>query len=94
MSKRITVLMQVTPGRSAEFETFMAEATARVRAEDPGCEMYDLFRSIDDETRYTLIESWTKAEDLEAHRSSEAMAHIGGMREFFAGPLEIYRYED
>ena len=94
MSKRITVQMQVTLGRAAEFETFMAAATARVRAEDAGCEQYHLFRSIDDDHGFALIESWATAENLEAHRASEAMAHIGGMRDFLAAPPTLHRYED
>ena len=94
MSKRITVQMQVQPGQSAAFEAFMAEATARVRAEDAGCELYDLFRSVDDESRFVLVESWATAEDLEAHGSSPAIEQVRGMREYLAGPSVVHRYED
>jgi len=94
MSMRITVQLQVEPGRSAEFERFMAEATARVRAEDEGCETYHLFRSLDDGTRYALIESWATDAALDAHRESEAMAHIRGMRDFLAEPATVHRYRD
>lgn len=94
MSKRITVQMQVQPGQCEAFEALMVEATARVRAEDAGCELYDLFRSIDDASRYVLIESWATAEDLEAHGSSPAIEQVRGMREHLAGPSLVHRYED
>ena len=94
MSKRITVQMQVQPGRKAAFEAFMAEATARVKAEDAGCELYDLFRSVDDEACFVLVESWATAEDLEAHSGSPAIEQMRGMREYLAEPAVVHRYED
>ena len=94
MSQRITVQLQVQPGQSAAFEGFMAEATARVRAEDAGCEQYHLFRSLDEETRYVLIESWATAEDLAAHGSAPAIEQLRGMRAYLAGAPEVHRYED
>ncbi len=82
MSIRLTVKFQVQPGKSEEFETMAQAAAARVRAEDQGCEAYHLYRSLDDESQYVLVESWATAADLEAHGSSPA---IGEMQKI--GPL-------
>ena len=45
----------------------MAGATAKVKAEDSGCNNYDLFRSVEDDTKYLLFENWATEEDLTAH---------------------------
>ena len=62
MSIRITVQLPIKAGNAVEFEAAAAPALARVRAEDKGCEMYDLFKSCDDDTRFVMVESWAAAE--------------------------------
>ena len=57
MSIRMTVQLPIKAGKAAEFEAAAAPALARVRAEDAGCEMYDLFKSCDDDTRFVMVES-------------------------------------
>ena len=94
MSKRLTVELQIREGTSADFEEMMMAATARVRAEDSGCEQYNLFKALDRPTRYVLLESWASDEDLEAHMSSAAMEQVRGMSEYFASPPVVHRYED
>jgi quinol monooxygenase YgiN len=82
VSIKIAVQLQIQPGKSAEFEAIAQGAAARVRAEDAGCEQYHLYRSLDDENRYVLLESWANAQDLEAHGRSPG---IGDFRKI--GPL-------
>ena len=94
MAVRLTVQMQIQPGKAQEFEAIGGAAAARVRAEDRGCEMYDLFRSIDDETRYVLVEAWTTAEDLKAHGSSPGIADMRKVGPLLAGRSVMHRYED
>ncbi len=76
MSIRMTVQLPIKAGKAAEFEAAAAPALARVRAEDAGCEMYDLFKSCDDDTRFVMVESWAAEADLEAHKTSPAMKDI------------------
>jgi quinol monooxygenase YgiN len=94
MSVRLTVQMQIQPGKAQEFEAIAGAAAARVRAEDKGCEMYHLFRSIDDDTRYVLVEAWTTAEDLKAHGSSPGVADMRKVAPLMAARLVSHRYED
>jgi quinol monooxygenase YgiN len=93
MSMRLTVQLQIQPGKSEEFETIAHAAATRVRAEDNGCEMYDLFRSIDDPNRYVLIESWATQADLDDHGKSPAMADMGKIGPLLAGRPVMHRYE-
>ena len=58
MSIRLTVQIQIQPGKNEEFEAAAGAGVKAVKATDKGCEMYDLFRSVDDPTRYVMVESW------------------------------------
>ena len=77
MAIGLTVEFTIGEGQNDAFEAFMAGATAKVKAEDSGCNNYDLFRSVDDDTKYILFENWATEEDLTAHGTSEAMAGHG-----------------
>ena len=94
MSIRLTVQLTIQSGKSNEFEAAAAGATARVKAEDKGCEMYDLFRSVDDDTRYVMVESWATEEDLAAHMKSPAMAEMAKLGPFMAGAPVMNQYSD
>lgn len=95
MSIRLTVQLPIKSGEAENFEKAAGPALARVKAEDKGCEMYDLFRSVDDDTRYVMVESWASAEDLEAHKTSPAMGEIGkAIGGFIAGAPVMHQYED
>ena len=94
MSIGFTVQLPIKEGKADEFEADDGPALARVRAEDKGCEMYDLFRSVDDPTRYVMVESWASEEDLEAHKTSAAMGEVGkAIGGFIAGAPVMHQYE-
>jgi len=94
MSVRLTVQMLVQPGKTQEFEAIAKAATARVRAEDKGCERYDMFRSLDDETSYVLVEAWTTDDDLKAHASSPGVADLREVGPLLSARTVMHRYED
>jgi quinol monooxygenase YgiN len=95
MPIRLTVQLPIKEGKAAEFEAAAGAALARVRAEDKGCEMYDLFKSCDDDSRFVLVESWASEADLEAHKTSDAMGGVGkAFGEFLAGRPVLHQYED
>ncbi len=94
MSLRLTVQLTIQPGKNEEFEAVAGAAIAQVKAEDSGCEMYDLFKSVDDDTRYALIESWASQADIDAHGKSEAMTAMQKIGEFMVGGPIMHRYED
>ena len=93
MSIRLTVQLSIKPGQALAFEAAAKPALTRVRAEDEGCEIYDLFRSVDDDTRYLILESWASEAELEAHKSSAAMGGVGrAIGAFIAGAPVMHQY--
>lgn len=94
MSKRLTVHLSIQPGKANDFKAAASAAISRVKAEDKGCESYDLFQNVDDDTRFVMVESWASAEDLAAHGKSPAMAEMAKIGPFLAGAPVMHRYED
>ncbi len=95
MSIRLTVQLPIKEGEADAFEAAAGPALARVRAEDAGCEMYDLFKSCDDDTRFVLVESWASEADLEAHMTSAAMGDVGkALGGYMDGAPVMNKYED
>ena len=94
MSIRLTVQFAIQPGKGTEFEAAAGNAIKQVKAEDKGCEMYDLFKSVDDDTRYALIESWVNQDDLDAHGKSPGMAEMQKIGPFLGGRPTMHRYSD
>lgn len=77
MSIRLTVELSIKEGHADTFQAAAGPAMARVRAEDKGCEAYELFRSCDDDTRFVIVESWATEADMEAHGTTPAMGAVG-----------------
>jgi len=95
MSIRLTVQISVKPGTGKDFAAAAKPALARVKAEDKGCEMYDLFRSVDDENRFVIVESWASQADLDAHMKSPAMGDVGkALGAFLGGAPVMHTYKD
>ena len=95
MSIRLTVQLTVQEGKADEFQAAAGPALARVKAEDAGCEMYDLFKSVDDDSRFVLVESWASEEELTAHMTSAAMGDVGkALGSFIGGAPVMHKYED
>ena len=94
MSIRLTVQLPIKEGQAEAFEAAAGPALAQVKSEDAGCEMYDLCRSVDDPTRYVMVESWASEADLEAHKTSAAMGAVGkAIGGFIAGAPVMHQYE-
>ena len=94
MSLRLTVQFKIQDGKGADFEAAIGGAISKVKAEDEGCEMYDLFKSVEDDTRYALIESWATQEDIDAHGKSPGMAKMMKIGPLMDGPPKMHRYSD
>jgi quinol monooxygenase YgiN len=95
MSVRLTVQLTVKPGTANDFKTAAKPALARVKREDAGCEMYDLFQSVDDETRFVMVESWASDAELDAHMKSPTMGDVGkALGAFIGGAPVMHKYKD
>jgi len=95
MSVRLTVQLKVQAGKANDFKAASKAPLARVKREDKGCEMYDLFQSVDDDTRFVMVESWASEADLDAHMKSPTMGDVGkALGAFIAGAPVMHRYKD
>jgi quinol monooxygenase YgiN len=93
MAIGITVKFEIKPGTSEQFEAGFKKAAAAVKTQDQGCEMYDLFKSVDSPTRYVMVERWTTAELLAAHMKSPTMAGMAALAPHFAGAPSLAKYD-
>ena len=93
MAIGVTVKFEIKPGTNETFETGFRKAAAAVKAQDEGCEMYDLFRSVDVPTRYVMVERWTTQALLDAHMKSPTMAGMAALAPHFAGAPAFSKYE-
>jgi len=93
MAIGLTLKFEIKPGTGTEFETGFRKAAAVVKAQDEGCEMYDLFKSIDSPTTYVMVERWATQALLDAHMKSPTMAGMAALAPHFAGPPTMAKYE-
>ena len=93
MAIGLTVQFTIKEGSNEDFEAGFAKAASDVKAQDEGCEMYDLFRSVDDSTRYAMVERWTSQESLTAHMKSPSMEGMKALAPHFAGAPAMAQYE-
>jgi quinol monooxygenase YgiN len=89
----LTLKFEIKPGTNEQFETGFRKAAAAVKAQDQGCEMYDLFRSIDSPTTYVMVERWTTQDLLDKHMKSPTMAGMAALAPHFAGAPSMTKYE-
>ena len=93
MAIGITVQFTIQEGSNEAFEAGFAKASAVVKEQDEGCEMYDLFRSVEEPLRYAIIERWASQELLDAHMKSPSMAGMAELGPHFASAPAMTQYE-
>jgi len=93
MAIGITVRFEIKPGTNEQFEMGFQKAAAAVKAQDAGCEMYDLYKSVDSSTSYVMVERWTTQALLDAHMKSPTMAGMAALAPCFAGRPSLAKYE-
>ncbi|MPZ65659.1 MAG: antibiotic biosynthesis monooxygenase [Pseudonocardiaceae bacterium] len=89
----VIVVATITPqpGQQDAVEAALRDAI-RVVHDEEGCLRYALHRTLDEPTRFVMIEKWTTAAALDAHRRGAALAELGGRLEgLVAGPADVVR---
>ena len=66
MAVRLIVTITAAPGKGAELGAAYRERCAEVM-EEPGCEQFEVFRSVVDPDKLVLIERWADQAALDAH---------------------------
>lgn len=63
----LVVTLEIQDGKQDEFETVFKDLMAKVKAGEPGCIWYQLFKSKTSATTYTVMEQYASQEALDAH---------------------------
>jgi len=78
MSIGVVATLKIQDGKEGEFEAFATELARQVRANEPGCLMYQLTKSKTEPGTYKF---------LELYKDADALTHHGGTDYFkAAGP--------
>ena len=93
MSVRLLVTLTAASGKGAEFaEAFGARCEDVMK--EPGCEQFELFRSVANPDRFVLLELWVDQAALDAHAKVNATRAPlpEGLRSGVPGEREDYVY--
>ena len=71
MAVRLVVTINAAPGKGAEFARAFKPRCEESR-KDAGCLQFELFQSIFDPDKFTLIELWENQAALDAHAKLQA----------------------
>jgi quinol monooxygenase YgiN len=71
MSVRLVISITAAPGKGAEFARAFKPRCEESR-KDAGCLQFELFQSVFDPDKFTLLELWESAEALAAHAKLQA----------------------
>lgn len=89
MSITVIADIQPTPENAEAAKAILLATVARVRAEDAGCERYDLNYEASTGT-YVMLEQWASEDALTAHSQSPAFLALGaGLEGLLAAPLNV-----
>ncbi len=86
----VVAIIRAKEGREAEFERTFLEMTAKVKANEPGNQMYQLTRSRTEPRTYKVLEMYADQAAFEAHGASEHYKEGGrALRELVEGRPEV-----
>ena len=83
----LIVRFRLTPGGWPAFAAIMAEHARLTRAEEPGCQQFDVLHDEEDSDHAILVEVYADRAAYEAHRANPRMP---GVNEAL-GPLTVER---
>ena len=86
----VVAVLKAKEGREQEFEQVFTEMTAKVKANEPGNQMYQLTRSRAEPRTYKVLEMYVDQAALEAHSTSDHYKEGGRkMRDLVEGRPEV-----
>jgi quinol monooxygenase YgiN len=91
MSIRLIVEITAAPGKGSELAKLYKPRCEEIMKE-PGCEQFEVFQSVVNPDRLTLLERWTDQAALDVHRESErdARAAAGGIARGHDSPRGLH----
>jgi quinol monooxygenase YgiN len=86
----VVAILKVQPDKAADFEKVFLDLSAKVKANEPGCLMYQLTKSKTEAGTYKVLELYASEDALKAHGGSDYFKAAGAaMGPFMAGRPEI-----
>lgn len=73
----VVATLEVQAGKQEEFETIATDLMAKVKANEPGCLTYQLYKPKGAETTYVFLEQYASAEALAAHGQTDYFKAAG-----------------
>lgn len=90
----VVAKLSVQDGKQADFEAVAKDLMAKVKANEPGCLTYQLYKAKGSETDYIFMEQYASADDLKAHGQTEYFKAAGpGLGACLAGAPSIEYYD-
>ena len=90
----VIATIQVKQAPAVQFETVFRKMTARVKANEPGNQMYDLWKPQDGSRDYRVVEVYESPEALEIHGKSDHYREGGrALRDLVAAPPKVERFD-
>ena len=89
----VVAKLKIADGKEAEFEAIAKDLMAQVKANEPGCLTYQLYKSNKDANTYIFMEQYSSQDALKAHGQTEYFKAAGPkMGPCLAGAPEIDYY--
>lgn len=86
----LVVTLEVKEGKQSEFEAGAKDLMAKVKANEPGCLIYQLYKAKDSDTKYVFMEQYASKDAHKAHgETAHFKAALPMMIDCLAGPSQI-----
>ena len=86
--------LKVQPDKSADFEKVFLDLQNKVKANEPGCLVYQLTRSKTEAGVYKVLELYASADALKAHGGSDYFKAAGAAMGPFMAGAPVIEYLD
>ena len=73
----VVAKLKIAEGKEAEFEAVATDLMAQVKANEPGCLTYQLYKSKKDANTYIFMEQYSSQEALVAHGQTDYFKAAG-----------------
>lgn len=90
----VVAALEIQPAKVAEFEQVAKDLMAKVKANEPGCLTYQLYKAQGTEASYIFMEQYASADALKAHGQTEYFKAAGPkLAPCLAGAPKITYYD-
>lgn len=90
----VVAKLNVQDGKQADFEAAAKDLMAKVKANEPGCLTYQLYKTKGSDTEYIFMEQYASGDDLKAHGQTEYFKAAGpSLGACLAGAPDVQYYD-